>query len=189
MSDDGRTPGLGALIASDLRALIGVKGSDPSRWTSYADVLTLPGAWAGILVRLMTWCHGHSLKPVSRLLYFANTVLFSCEIQPGATIGPGMAIAHPIGVGMARDAVVGANSRFMAMVRIGGGATDDPELDGYPTIGDDCWFLDGARVFGRVTVPDRTVIAAATTVTRSFDEPNTILVGTPARVAKRRSDP
>lgn len=179
---------LRGLLRSDVEALGKVKGADTSRLAGKLDVLTLPGAWAGILVRLGNHFHALGLKPVSRAIYFLNTVLFSCEIQPGLTVGPGMAIAHPIGIGIAKDVQIGANVRFMALVRIGGVATDDESLDGYPVIGDDCWFLDGARVFGPVHLADRTVVASAAMVTKSFDEPDTILVGVPARVGKHRDD-
>jgi acetyltransferase-like isoleucine patch superfamily enzyme len=53
-------------------------------------------------------------------------------------------------------------------------------------IGSDVWI--GARVciLAGVTIPDGTVIAAGAVVTRSFEEPNTIIGGVPARVIKRR---
>lgn len=174
------------LIASDLASMAALKGGTWPSIPAAADVLSLPGTWATIFVRLMNFFHARHLKVFSRILYFANTVLFSCEIQPGIDIGPGFTLPHPIAVGIAKGAVVGSGVHIMAMVRVGGLASDDQSLDGYPTIGDNCWLLDGAKVFGPCELGADTVVAANTLVTKSFTEGNVILVGSPARIARTR---
>jgi serine O-acetyltransferase len=73
----------------------------------------------------------------------------------------------------------------MGGVRLGGGGYDDVTRDGLPTIGDDCYIFDGAKVFGAVTVGDRVVVGTNSVVSR--DVPSDVIVlGIPARVVKHR---
>jgi serine O-acetyltransferase len=181
---------LGETIRADLAALAKLKGTELRGIGAWGDILTLPGAWAVILARVANAMNAKGIKPVSRLLYFLNIVLFSCDIQPGASIGPGLVLPHPTGICIGSGVTLGSNASLMGLARIGGGATDDPTLDGWPTIGDDVWMLDGSKILGAIKVGDRTVIAAATTVLHSFPEGDVILVGSPARVGKtRETDP
>ena len=176
------------VIRADVTAIAALKGAEVTRWSGRLDVFSLPGTWAVILFRLASWFHEHRLRPLSRLLYFLNCVLFSCEVQPGASIGPGFVLAHPIGVCIGSDVIIGADFRAMGNVRIGGIAAERAEDDGFPEIGDGCWFLDGAKAFGPIVIGDRTVLASSAVATTSL--PSDVWAGgIPARVLKPRSEP
>jgi len=89
-------------------------------------------------------------------------------------------------VGVAFSPVrIGQRARLMGGVRLGGGGYDDLSRDGLPTIGDDCYIFDGAKVFGRVTIGDRVVVGTNSVVSRDIAS-DMIVVGNPARVVKRR---
>jgi serine O-acetyltransferase len=163
-----------------------LKGARYPSCAGLLDVLSLPGTWAGLLARVATSLHNRGLRPLSRLVYFANCVTFGCEIQPGARIGPGLAIAHPIGVSIASGARLGRDLRLMGGVKIGGNASEDPAHDGHPVVGDQCWFMDGAKAFGPISIGDRTVIATSSVATR--DLPSDVWAGgVPARVLRARA--
>lgn len=154
---------------------------------SVINLLLMPGMMATIVYRIAHKLNRAGLRPLSRLLYIWNVVFFSCDIAPGATIGPGFVMPHPIAVGIGKDCTLGRRVRVMGLVRMGGAGNEDPALEGSPTIGDECWLLDGCKVFGPVTVGDRVIIGAGSIVLDSIPA-SSVAAGVPARVVRRRGD-
>lgn len=179
--------GVLANVHADLECMAELKKARLPSLGGYLDVLTLPGTWAVLLFRASAALHRIGLRPLSRLVYFANVVLFSCDIPPGTRIGAGLALPHPVGVTIASGATLGCRARLFSGVLIGGGATEDQSQDGFPTVGDDCWIFAYARVFGPVTVGDRAVVSTSSLVVRDVPR-NTIVAGMPARVVRQRGD-
>ena len=60
-----------------------------------------------------------------------------------------------------------------------GRATD---LFGKIEIGNNCFIGEGSTILYGVTLPDNTIVAASSVVTRSVDSPGKIIGGNPARV-------
>lgn len=177
-------PGFLTLVKADLASMAELKHARYPSVGGLVDVLLLPGTWAGLLFRISAALHASGLRPLSRLVYFANCVLFGADLAPTAEIGPGLAMPHPVGVAFS-PVRVGRRVRLMGGVRLGGGGYDDVSRDGLPTIGDDCYIFDGAKVFGAVTVGDRVVVGTNSVVSRDVPS-DVIVVGIPARVVKRR---
>lgn len=148
------------------------------------DILMLPGTWAVLFFRVSTELHRRRLRPLSRIVYFLNCVLFGADLAPSATVGPGLALPHPVGVAFG-EVRVGRRARLMGGVRLGGAGAEDPDMDGFPTLGDDCYLFDGAKVFGTVSVGDRVVVGTNAVVSRSVPS-DVVLLGNPARVVRHR---
>ena len=51
-------------------------------------------------------------------------------------------------------------------------------------IGKHCWICEGVTISKGVTLADDTIVAHSSIVTKSFDKPNTILGGIPAKIIK-----
>jgi len=150
------------------------------------DLLSLPGVWATIMFRIADRLHRRGLRPLSRIVFFMNFVLFNTELFPGADIGPGLVIPHPGGIGIAKGCVIGRDFHVMAGVRIGGGAADDSDRDGFPRFGDGCYMLDGAKAFGPITVGDATLVAASSVVLSDLPA-GVVAAGIPAHAIKPRA--
>lgn len=180
--------GLRATVRADLAAMAKLKGTPFPSWRSVLDLLSLPGTCAVLLFRVGSWCHHHGLRPVSRLCYFANVVLFGADLAPGARVGPGLAIAHPVFCGWGSGLTMGRDVVISGGVRFGTAAVDDEGRAGEPTIGDRCFFLDAAKVLGAVSIGDDAVVAANALVLHDVP-PAAVVVGSPARVIRTRSDP
>lgn len=168
-------PPFWSAIRTDISELAKTKGSRYPSLGGLVDVLTLPGFWAVFLWRAATRLHGGGLRPLSRLLYFLNLVLFGADLPAGSVVGPGVVMPHPVGVAMASDVVIGKRCRIMGMARVGGGA--NPDNPGHPVIGDDVWLMDGCKVFGPVVVGDRSIIGSSAIV--ATDIPPDVLVHGP----------
>jgi serine O-acetyltransferase len=178
---------LAQLVRADLASMAELKQARFPSIAGLVDVLLLPGTWAVLLFRVSNALHRFGLRPLSRLVYFANCVLFGADLAPTADVGGGLALPHPVGVAFS-PVRMGERVRLMGGVRLGGGGYDDTTRDGLPTIGDDCYVFDGAKVFGKVTIGDRVVIGTNSVVSR--DVPSDVIVlGNPARVVKHRGEP
>jgi len=171
-------------VKGDLATMAVMKEADYPSLGGLVDILALPGTWAVLLFRLAGALHRAGLRPLSRLVYFANCVLFGADLAPTAVVQPGLALPHPVGVAVS-PGWIGRNVRLMGGVRIGGGAYDNQHRDGLPTIGDGCFILDGAKLFGPVVVGANTIVGTNAVVTRDLP-PNVIAVGHPARVVRQR---
>lgn len=158
--------GLVATCRLDVRAAAELAGRDLRSPRDLAGLTLLPGLWAVLAFRLATALHHRGLRILSRALWFVSMVLFGSDFQAGAKVGPGLAVANPVGCGFAFGTTLGRDIRFVGSVRLGGGGFEDPTADGFPTVGDGCWFLEGAKVFGPVVVGAGSVIAANTVVTK-----------------------
>lgn len=176
-------PWLLPLIWSDLEAFASLKGRKLNNPLWLIDVLLHPGVMAVIVYRLASFFHRWYLRPFSRLLYIFNFILFSCELMPGSRIGPGLAMPHPVGVGVANTTRIGRNARLLGLVRLGG----NWGTSGQPVVGDDCWLMDGAKVFGPVRIGDRSIVAADTMVVQDVP-PDVVVAGRPAKVIKTRAE-
>jgi serine O-acetyltransferase len=177
-------PGFLEVVRADLASMAELK---QAKWPSIGgliDILLLPGTWAVLLFRVSNLLNRVGLKPFSRLVYFANCVLFGADLAPTAEVGPGLALPHPVGVAFS-GVRIGARARVMGGARLGGGGYDDKSRDGLPTIGDDCYVFDGAKVFGAVTIGDRVVVGTNSVVSRDVAS-DVIVIGNPARVVKHR---
>jgi serine O-acetyltransferase len=167
MSAAGRSvpeghPRLGEAIRGDLTEMAKAKGTPYPSLGGLLDVLSLPGTLAAILWRLGNAAHFAGLKPLSRLCYVANIVLFGAELHPGAVVAPGVVIPHPVGIGVAKGCRIGARCRLMRSIAMGG--SGDPDKPGHPMIGDDVWVMDGAKLFGPVHVGDRSILGTSAVV-------------------------
>ncbi|MCW2700724.1 MAG: cysE [Blastococcus sp.] len=174
-------------IAADLAAMARLKGRTDRGLGAMVDVLTIPGTWATLLFRLASACHRGGLRPVSRLLYFLNVVVTGADLAPGASVGPGLAIAHPVGMGWGSGFTCGRDVILTGMARFGTAAAEDGTRAGEPTLGDEVVVLDGGKAMGPITIGDRAVVAANALVLHDV-APEALVVGQPARYVKSRTD-
>jgi len=177
-------PGFREAVRGDFARIAAMKKTRYPSVYGLVDILGLPGTWAVLLFRIAVALHQRGLRPLSRLVYFLNGVLFTVDLIPTAVVQPGLALPHPHGVGMG-DVRIGRNVVLMGGVRLGTGALGDKDRDGWPVIGDDCFLLDGAKMFGPVEIGHDTVIGTNSVVTRDLP-PNVVAIGNPARVIKHR---
>jgi serine O-acetyltransferase len=128
----------------------------------------------------------HRLLPLALILREWGIRSSGAELNPLATIGPGLYIAHSVGVGVGAYVTIGANCRLYL------GAVIGPQRSGgiaEPTvIGDGVTIGTHAVVLGGVSVGDGAIIGANATVMRDV-EPNAVVSTSPARVVGQRPIP
>lgn len=117
---------------------------------------------------------------IPNLLTYSNLVLFGLEVTPRCEVGPGLFFAHTSGsvIGAAR---LGSNVTIFGGVTLGAKHLDmgfDPAQR--PHVGNDVVLGAGCKVLGPVRIADNVTVGANSVVIRSV-EPNTTVVGSPAR--------
>ena len=132
-----------------------------------------PGWHAVFSVRLAQFLRRIRLYPLSWLVYRWNMLIFSVDIHPAVSLGPGLWMPHPIGIVMARDAIIGRGCTVYQNVTIGGRGTP-------PVIGDEVMIGAGACVIGPVIAGNHVRIGANAVVVESVDE-GLHVGGVPAR--------
>jgi serine O-acetyltransferase len=137
---------------------------------------------AMLLFRFGSWCmeNGVRMAPgsIQRRLYFR----YGLEMAPGADIGGGLYIAHPVGT-VIMVSHMGENCSIVANVTIG--LRNEHK---FPTIGDNVFIGAGARVLGDIRIGDGAKIGANAVVIHDVPAGATV-VGIPARVVNDRATP
>jgi serine O-acetyltransferase len=124
--------------------------------------------------RLATLLRGYGVPGVAGWTQRRLLRLYGLELSPGANIGGGLYIAHPVGCVLAAERI-GSNVTVISQVTFG------TRTDGrWPRIGDDVFVGAGARVLGGIAIGDRSQIGANAVVVHDVAR-DTIVVGIPAR--------
>ncbi len=108
------------------------------------------------------------------------------EINPYAVIGPGLYLAHSVGVGIGSHVTIGRNCRMYLGAVVGPHATGTDEVR-FTTIGDDVTIGTHAVVLAGVKIGDGAVIGANAVVMRDV-EPYTVVSASPAKVVGQVTD-
>ncbi len=125
--------------------------------------------------RFGSWCNHKGIPFMSgftqRLIYQR----YGLEISPGADIGGGLYIAHPVGTVIMVNRM-GENCSIISSVTIG-----LRKKHAFPKIGNNVVISSGARVLGDIVIGDGAVIGANAVVITDIPEGGTA-VGIPAKV-------
>ena len=127
--------------------------------------------------RFGSWCKHKNLLGITGLIQRLLHRWFGLEISPGAEIGGGLYIPHPIGTVISVKKM-GQNCSIIATVTIG--MRNEHK---FPVIGDNVFIGAGARVLGGITIKDNVVIGANAVVIDDLPAGATA-VGIPAKVIR-----
>ncbi|MGJ9412768.1 serine O-acetyltransferase [Aeromicrobium sp. CF4.19] len=179
---------LSDLIRSDIEATThpNFRLYSPAHFWARAAVKTLFSAnvRAVIAYRVAHALATRGLLPIALLMRSRTIRISGAELNPLATIGPGLYLAHSVGVGIGARVVIGSNCKIHLGVVLGPQPMDQTEPR-YTVIGDDVFIGTHAVVVGGVTIGDGAVIGANALVARDV-APYTVVSAAPARVVGTR---
>ncbi|MBT8393803.1 MAG: serine acetyltransferase [Bacteroidia bacterium] len=98
---------------------------------------------------------------------------------PINVFGPGLCIVHYGTIVINNATKVGSNCRMHACVNIG---ASGGEARSAPQLGDNVYIAPGAKIYGKIKIPNNTAIGANAVVNKSFEKENTVIAGIPAKV-------
>lgn len=140
------------------------------------------------LYKISNFFYKKNFKCVSKLVYWINKIINSCEIDPAATIGK-VKIYHSVGVVIGGNVVIKDGVTIMSGVVIGasGYFVDGKRISSrtirndMPLIEEDAFLGANSCILGNVTVGKGAIIGANAVVLR--DVPNKkVAIGIPANV-------
>jgi serine O-acetyltransferase len=135
-----------------------------SPWRLGLSALWLSPFWLIFLYRLAHWCHTHRVRGIANVIRAIGMVVWGAEIWPGAEIGPGFRVAHPVGVVIGSGVHAGRNLMVFSGVVLGSSAAHYRDGTAEPTIGDDVTIYAHAVVAGGIRIGDGVVIRAGSVV-------------------------
>jgi serine O-acetyltransferase len=150
-------------------------------------VLAIVKAIASPKVRVVIWYRiANRLARRKRWLWLAFAIrnhgikMSGAELNPLASIGPGLHLAHSVGVGIGSHVQIGRNCKLHLGSVIGPQAIDDYSTPEKTVVGDDVFIGTHAVIIGGVTVGDRAVIGANAVVMRDV-EAGVVVANSPGR--------
>lgn len=131
------------------------------------------------LIRLAHACHSRKLGILGIILSQLNLLLFKVDAPRALIAGPGLVLAHPMGIVLG-SGEIGANVTIFQNVTLGARFYDPHfDLSTRPILKDRTFIGAGAVVLGPVTIGEGAIIAANSLVIRDVAAGETAM-GVPA---------
>jgi serine O-acetyltransferase len=130
--------------------------------------------------RFASWLKRRGVPALPGVIQRHLLTTYGLELSPGADIGGGLYIAHPVGCVVQAERI-GRNVTIIGPVTIGYRNTAR-----WPRIGDDVYIGTGARVLGDIELGDGCRVGANAVVLHDVPAGATV-VGIPARVVGERT--
>jgi serine O-acetyltransferase len=146
-------------------------------WVTLKLLYNYMSLQAMLWFRFGSWCTQKRIPFVKGFVYRHIMRNFGLEISPGADIGGGLYIAHPVGCVISAKHI-GENCSIISGVTIG-----MRNEWAFPTIGDHVFIGAGARILGGITIGNGAVIGANAVVITDVPADATF-VGVPAKRIK-----
>lgn len=183
---DGRTT-FRDLVFSDLAVY---RPTERRTWVRLAlRCLVYPGLLACVLVRAQQCMHRAGHTSIANVFRTLGVVLTGADVTPGAEIGTGLYLAHPVGVVIGNLARVGNNVTFASGVVIGSRQPDGTdEKDGHATVEDGVILASHAVLLGDIHIGRNALVAANSVVLEDVPEYG-VVAGAPAKLVGSRRPP
>lgn len=147
----------------------------------FESLIFKAGFQAVLLYRVSHWLCARGWIYLPWLLSRVSLALTGAEIEFNAVIGPGLLVAHPVGIVVGRGTVIGSEVTLFQGVTFGVKNWHPDEISKFPKIGDRCFFFAGAAVLGGVTVGDDCVVGAHAVLIADLPD-GSLAVGVPASI-------
>jgi serine O-acetyltransferase len=177
--------GLVELIRSDFNRFtetFRLRGQRYNKWKVFLEsCLFKAGFQAVLLYRVSHWLHHRGFNHLAWFLTRFSVALTGAEIEYNATIGPGMFIAHAVGLVIGRGTKIGSRVTLFQGVTFGVKNWHPDMIRSFPTVGDNCFFFAHAIVVGGILIGNQCVVGANSVVARDVPD-GAMALGVPAAI-------
>lgn len=139
------------------------------------------GFQAVLLYRLSHRLHQRGWTYLPWFLSRVSVAVTGAEIEFNAQIGPGMFVAHPVGIVVGRGTVIGSEVTLFQGVTFGVKSWHPDDIRKFPRVGNKCYFFSGAAVVGDVNVGDECIVGAHAVLTKDLPD-GAMALGVPAAI-------
>src|SRR5215217_2344993 len=132
----------------------------------WESVIFKAGFQAVLLYRVSHWLYQRGWIYLPWFLSRLSIAITGAEIEFNARIGPGMFVAHPVGIVVGRGTVIGSDVTLFQGVTFGVRSWHPDQIRKFPRVGNKCFFFLGGGGGGYVTIGDDWIVGAHAVVTR-----------------------
>jgi serine O-acetyltransferase len=173
------------LIRSDLSRFTQtyiLRGQSFSKWRVFWESLILKAGFQAVLLyRVSHWLHQRGFVYLPWSLSRLSLAITGAEIEFNAEIGPGLFVAHPVGIVVGRGTVIGSEATLFQGVTFGVKSWHPDAIRKFPKVGNKCYFFAGAAVLGGVTIGNDCIVGAHAVLTDDMPD-GSLALGVPAKV-------
>lgn len=135
-----------------------------------------PGLSSVLLFRLQDGFYRGNLLLLAYLLHRVNLNLHGIDILPGAVIGDGLRIDHPVGIVIGAGAKIGRGCIVLQNVTIGTRYLDSTDYNNeFPVIGNNVTIGAGAVILGGVLIGDDCTVGANSVILADVPKGSTVI--------------
>lgn len=145
------------------------------------SLLFKPGFQGVLFYRVSHWLYKKGWLYSAWLLTRFSVAVTGAEIEFNALIGPGLFIAHPVGIVIGRGTVIGSQATLFQGVTFGVKRWDPDSIHKFPKVGNCCTFFSHCTIVGEISIGDYCVVGANSLVDRDLPF-GSLAVGVPAQV-------
>lgn len=142
------------------------------------------GFQAVVLHRIARWFKARRIPFLGPLVARLNLFLTGVDINPGARIGPGLLIAHGVGLVIGGAARIGADALILHGVTVG--SLSPSRVGEMPVIGDRVFLGAGAAIVGGLRIGDDVVVGPNAVVTEDVPDGSRVVTTAGVEVTPRK---
>jgi serine O-acetyltransferase len=174
-----------SLVKSDLSRFaqtFALRGERYSKRRVFLESLLFKAGFQAVLLyRIGHWFFLKGWVHIAWFVTRLNITLTGAEIEFNAHIGPGMFIAHPVGIVIGRGTTIGSGVTLFQGVSFGVSSWHSDEITKFPKVGDHCVFFANSAIIGDITIGNNCIVAAHTVVTCDMPD-GSLSMGVPAKI-------
>lgn len=131
-----------------------------------------------MIFRISHFFYSINIFIIAKLFWLLNRLLFSIDIDPGAKLGPGLRLVHPIGIVIGRDVISEGDLVVYQNVTIGGSAGKEIRFNSIiikqPYFKKNVTLYASSVVIGPIVLGTNVVVAANSTVFKDVLDNNLV---------------
>jgi serine O-acetyltransferase len=146
-----------------------------SKFWTLKLLVASPGLNAVFVYRVQQYLFQKNMLLMAYFFHRINLNIHSIDIVPGAEIGPGLRIDHPVGIVIGSNVVIGENCTILHGVTLGTRFLRSEQYDNqFPIIGDDVTLGCNSTILGNVVIGSGVNIGANSLVFKSVPSNTTV---------------
>lgn len=146
-----------------------VEAKNSSKIKIFLDI----NIWIVLTYRISNFFYTKGFFLVSKFFWLWNRIVFSVDIDPGANLGPGLRLVHPVGIVIGRNVSSEGDLCVYQNVTIGGSNNKKKTHNGVeieqPYFGKNVKIYASSVVVGPIVIGENVTIAANATIYKDID--------------------